>query len=370
MISLFEQSNDSLKGTIFPSNWESIKTGLQINIEKIQNYYRTFPVPVTSNHFLVQLLLSLDIDAETSIRNCFNIVDSRSMNLSMTLEMTSPRYKGKLFSNVFYGEKSNECLIALDDWFDLELVSKDWKNISAVKPIIHNCRDRQITIPGSKYCNDSEFTVTGINISLLAIQYRMFMVEEEKDSNIHAATWFIGKYVLPNTLKEYMDIALFNMLEACYRHGKNSVLNTIRTQVHPFSLPDYTQYLPNALEKVIENLSLTDKSFEAILENIPSVFKKNMFKSLIMPDIAPTSHIDWALICSRLRVINFLIDIAGDVSYSKNSEAVKQILRSFHINNAGNVMSQILPNEILNEMNSYRNRMLGFVNNDPLELKN
>ena len=77
-----------------------------------------------------------------------------------------------------------------------------------------------------------------------------------------------------------------------------------------------------------------------------------------MPDIEPNMQVDWLLIISRMKVIDFLIKIAGYQADDKNQSILNQVERTFHINNVSNMIYQMLPEDALNEQLGYYQNLL------------
>jgi hypothetical protein len=346
VIEIFRKIPEINTGVLKPPNWNFIKEGLKNNIETVENYYKTNIRPVRSNHFLVRLLQSITISKQLELDRFYNNVDSIALNHSMMLKMTSSIYKGNIFRGVFYGGTTPEILIATDEYFDIYETNNNWKNVSAVKPILHSKSDMNFQLPnGVEHSNESGLAVIVINIPMLAVQYRAFCIDEwtRNPDNPRGTIHFVGAYVLPNMIKAQTELAIFNRI---YNKINNIESNNDNRSKHPFPLLNYKGYLDNAIDDVVEYLNKSSKSFRTIFHTLPSVYNEDMYQSLIVPDILNTRQVDWALVLSRLKMIEFLIKVADKDLLNKNQSQMNQVLKALRTNDVFKVFKEILPLDV------------------------
>lgn len=346
VIDIFRNTPDINSGILIPPNWEFIKQGILENVEQVQSYYKTNIRPVKSNHFLVRLLQSLSVSKNMSLERYFENVDTIALNHSMMFRMTSSIYKGIVHRGIFYGGSTPEILIAVDETFDIYETHSNWKNVQAIKVLLHPKSDMNYEIPnGKQHSNEDGLVVISINVSMLAIQYRAFLLDEwlKNKDNPRGTTHFVGAYVLPNMLPTQTELSIFNRT---YNLVFDLNSNNDNRQKHPFSIANYKHFLDKALEHTVEYLDRSSKSFRTIFHTVPSVYNKTMYESLLVPDIAGTRQVSWALVISRLKMIDFLIKVAGKELASKNQTQMNQVLKALRINNVYNVFKEILPLDV------------------------
>jgi len=359
MFELFVNPPDINVGAVKPPEWPFIKSGFQRNIKKVMDYHRTFPRGVKNNHFLIRLLHSITTPKSLELERYFTLVDSIALNVSMSLKMTSVIYKGAFHKGIFYGENSLEILIACDDYFDFEEAHRDWRNVAAVKPLLHPKSDMDIRLPyESSYTGESGLSVILINVTMLAVQYRAFCMAQRhlpEGSVPKTIAQFIGGYVVPNMLPAQMDICLFNRIHNKFYKYENKRPPFIG---HSFTLSNYTPHIDIVIDKVLGNIDRCSKRFDVALKQIPSFYNDDIYKSLLVPDLAPTMQVSWAMVMSRIRIVSFLFDICRENLTNRNGAYISQILRAFRSSSVYYVLQSSLPDNYYFEFHGYVDNIL------------
>ncbi len=346
VIEIFRKIPDINTGVLRAPNWSFVKNGILENVNEVQSYYKKNARPVKSNHFLIRLLQSISISKLMSIERYFEHIDAIQMNLSMVFKMTSPIYKGIVHKNIFYGGYSSEILLAVDDQFNIYDTDKNWKDVQAVKILLHPKSDMNYYIPnGKQYSNEDGLSVISINIAMLAIQYRAFVLHELKYNrdNPRGINYFIGAYVLPNMLPSQTELCIFNRVYNLVA-GKDS--NDDISFKHPFALKNYKPFLDRALDNTIEYLERSNKSYRTVFHTVPAIYSDSIYNTLILPDVLDTRQVSWALVISRLKMIDFLIKVGKEETLNKNQQQLNQVIRELRLNDVYGVLKEILPIDI------------------------
>ena len=354
MIELFLNLSKRAVGHMQPGQWNYIEQGLSRNVEKVRQYYQAYNPILPSNHFLVRLLQTLSVPLSLPLDRYVANVDRIALSHAQTLGMTSVLSKGRIFRGTFYGAATPEILLAVDDSFKYEEIDRNWKNVSAVKPLLHAKTDTDLLLPNGLYTSDETgLTVIQINLTMLAVQWRAFKREQEGKPHGTQKTdaSFIGAYVLPNMLPAHLEQVLFNRMYQL--HTEPSRAAPKLRQKHPFRLPQYDYYLDNALGAVLERLSVSTRDFESQLKSMPSVSYPSQYEAQEMPDVLPTYQVDWALTATRLKAVDFLVRLAGEHPTIPNQKHFNQIFRALVRNDAWKNMQQHLPNDALKELTRY-----------------
>lgn len=358
MIDFFESYPSGNINGVFPPQWNFIKTGYLANVAKVQEFHHLYPTAVNASHFLVSLLQSIAVPMDVPLSKYYRYVEAKAQNLAMALGMTSSISKGKTHDGIFYGPGCPEILLSLDIYTDPDETYKNWENVSAVYPIWHPKSDMGLFFPtGETSSWENGLAVIAINIPQLAVQYRAF-VEAQKDNlsgESKSVQQFVGGYVLPNMLPAQTDLALYNRIEKAAR-GERDGLNTPRFK-HSFTMPYYEAHLDVAIGHILDNVSTGAKEFDRILKIIPAFYQKDMMAVMVMPDVTPTSQVDWALCASRLPVIDFLIDRCEGYAAIKNQSILNQIVRVYRNNNTGAMIHSQLPHKVSTLMDDYMARI-------------
>lgn len=359
MFELFEHYPDNNVGGQRPAQWAYLSRHIAENIKKTQTYFRDSSVFINSDHILVDLLYGLNVSMNMEPRDYYEEIRRRGFTLAMTLGITSPVYRGRVQPSAFYGRNCVEILIATDETFDPDHAYENWKELEAVRPLVHPFTSMDLPLPYS-IDSSSEFgiAVIAINIPMLAMQYKGFVDAQAANQDIDGVTSFLARYVWPNMLSQHLDQAWFNRLNA--RLFKQPIKTHLGKKL-PFALLELERYFMSCEKAVLDNLSLLVKpTFEAQLKTIPSLNADNFYETLILPDIATTNQVTWALDCARLKHLVFLLRCGREDSYSSSKEWIIQAVRSLQYNNVDSFMKQLLPPEAYLLQSILVNQLLTF----------
>lgn len=344
MHSFFNLKNNTQSGVLSFPDWHYVRDGLKRNLSAVLRYYRTNPMAVDSSHFLVRLLQSITVPKVLPLQRYYDNVDDRALDIAMALKMTSSIYRGQLFKGVFYGPDNDEILIAHNAPFDVGHAHKQWKNLCPVTVLRHPRSDLGLQLPdGSDTGIESGLAVIAINVSMLAIQYRAFRLNEmaiaEEGGVERTVMQFIHMHVLPNMLLSHLDYALFNRLDNL---RKGAPLGVSKKQ-HAFYTTDYTPKVDKVYTAVLQDLADQSQDFSGILRSIPAAVSLNMDDALKLPDLPPTLQLSWALTLSRLPALLFMFKVARLGAGTRNQSEVNRILRDALGYKSNNVFRTMLP---------------------------
>lgn len=330
---------------MYAANWNYVKTGLTHNLGRVVQFYRRNPMAVQSDHFLVRILQAITIPVSMPLERYFSIIDASSLDLSMSLKMTSSIYKGTIFPGVFYGPNSSEVLVAHDEYFDYVEANKNWQNLCPVKVLSHPYTDLSLNIPNG-YRNDNErgVAVIAIDITLLAIQYRAWRRNEFEiagglGESPRSIMQFIHMYVLPNMLFSHLDYTLLNRMYNLVAGTPNAPSKSR----HSFYITDFSDKLNDVQETLIEGLAASKRNMMGILRNIPAVTKPTMEEVLDFPKMLYTRQVSWALIISRLTALRLLIDVSDEEFITKNQNETNYLLREMIRYRSDGTLRDMLP---------------------------
>lgn len=362
MQNLFHLVTPVGQGIIKFPEWPYIREGLKRNLGTVISYYRRSAGAVKSDHFLVQLLQNITVPQSQNLERYYDNVDTIALNLSMALKMTSSIFSGRMFDGVFYGPGNAEVLIAHGMDFDLMEAHRQWQNVAAVRVLRHPRSDLGMDVlDGQNASEENGLVVIAINIPLLAVQYRAFrlnemlLTENSQDSQ-RSIMQFIHMYVLPNMLFSHVDQALFNRVNLL-RQGKTAGVSHRR---HPFYLTDFTDKLDAFHENLIGILRQARYDFSGILKSIPAVSRNTMEDVMLMPSMAATRQVVWALVTARLPMVSFLFQVCSDGPNTRNQSEMNRILRNILAYRSDNSMRVVLPTNLYNEVQSELNALLQY----------
>lgn len=350
MFQLFTKPFSSQNGVIKPPEFEYIQRTYQHQLSNIVDYYHNRVYAVKSQHLLVRLLTINEIPINYDIERYMEVAYTRSPFVAKNFRLTSDINYGDVKPSVFYGDDNNEIILYDETYFDLYEASKDWKNIQAVKVIEHPFSDMGLALPtGIKTSTDTGLVVMSINIPLLMLQYRQFSLEQQIRVNTEegylGATHFVHMYVLPNILYSHIELCVVNrLINLFYSAPMGDSLKR-----HPFHVIDYRDKVDKSLLGIVKRLKKTRMLYFSVLKNIPSFYHEDSQQSLQVIDIAPTKQVWWALLISRLRIIQFIIDIGGESGIRMNMTLINKLHIDLKRLLEENVIKSLLPDELYDD---------------------
>jgi len=351
MYSIFSTIDTDNSAISIPSEYNQIRDTYQNEVNSIINYYNNRVFSVKSNHVLCKLLNLSTPSITYTIERYMQIADTRSPYIGKIFNFTSEINVGKFHKGIFYGPDVEEIIYSTSEYINPFELIPNWKKIEAVKVLYHPFSNMNLLLPnGFKHSTEKGTAFIGINIELLLLQYRCFMIEQNNklanqagnDVSILSHRHFVHMYVLPNMIKSHIDMVLLNRLMNIFYGAPMG--GDIKK--HPFHISDYSNKLDNVLELVIKRLKNNSRPYQHLLKNIPSVFNKNMQVSLVMPDMAQTRQVWWSLVLSRIKIMKFLIDIGGVAGIRNNRMHINKLQVTIKHLIEENVIEAMLPTDL------------------------
>jgi len=307
MYTLFNSDSGRAPLHLEPANLPYLLSLHRQNLQVVTDYYQQARYAVSSNHFLVSLILNLPGMGNMELQTYRDLLVDMTEELAQTLYLTSavgkgkPRYPGKLL-----GTTGTELYLAVSSDFNLDTLSTTWSQVSSLRYLWHPVTSFNIDrLLGKPISDETGYSVLLIDIPLLGCQYQLWKKEnalvnpEQSQTIMH----FVAGYVLTNALKSFMDIAWFNSYLKrlrglpLYSGGDN----------HPFYLNPYTLETTVAIDKILTGYSRSKVPFTYFLEGIEGFTAGNLRTAIELPTLPHTRGIIAVLILARLPVIEFLL---------------------------------------------------------------
>lgn len=325
---------------MFPQ-WGYSRNGLSQNMDIVRKFYQHAVQHANQENILVRLIYAMSILISSTPDRIYVDTMSRSTTLARTLGFTSSVSKGSLFGNHFF-RNSKEIVIAHSSLLNVDDVVADWKNMRPLRVLSHPFTDLWGNVPDGKVDAKNNLSFFSIDIPMLAIMYHCFMKEQELRADggepRKTPAQFIYAYVLANTHKDMIDIAVFNRLNAMMT---GIPLNDAPRQ-HPFSLVDYRSSVDTGLKIQLDTLLRLDRRLGVVLNQITLIFSKNLMELSELPDVAPTVQCYWALVSSRLPMLAFALRSMKNPRMVDGTN-VNLIQWSINLHKTANVIRNNLP---------------------------
>lgn len=330
MYQLFNLTPTVASPVALSPRWLSIRDGLRRNLVTAISYYRTNPTVVKGDHLLVKLLNAINVPYSLPAERYVDVVSAKSEDLSMVFKLTSARYKGQAFTpGPFYGPRVAELIISHQESFNPWEAEARWPELSPVRVLRHPVTNLGLQLPdGVERNSESGFSVVAVNIPLLALQHRTWLLAEaarvaETGESPKTTAHFLRQYVIPNMLVSHLDYLIFNRTDYL---TKDLPLGHALTK-HSFAMIDYAPRLDPVLLELIRYLRSSTRTWGGMLDTIPGVTRRNLARTLELPRIPRTRQVEWALAVARLPALDWLMSVSKIAPRTRNGAEVNRLLR-------------------------------------------
>ena len=360
MIELFQKATRSVNAQRMPPEYEYIKNIYLREFLNLQDYYANRVYAVKNQHFLVRLLTHVDTPMSYDLDRFVEATRARGPYIAKAFKMTSEIDKGQIHQGEFYGQGSREVIFYVDDYFDVYYAERNWKRISAVNTIWHPKSDLGFMLGNGKVSgNETGMCFITVNLAMLAIQLRCFMREQKikaefQNGSILGLTHFVHMYVLPNMLYQHTDIVIANRLYNMF-YGLDMGIARFK---HAFPIVNYSDKLDGVLDKLIGDYYSRSMEYEWLLSAMPGFSQTDMLRGLMLPDVAPTRQVWWALYLSRLKIMEFMIDLGGSKSLDRNRDLINRMKRDIKRLRQDNAIYDMLKGDVLKDIDYRFDKLL------------
>ena len=340
------------------SYFKFIKDSYNAELNKVVKYYHERIDSVPQNHILVRCLNLIDAPLEYPIENFYNAVSARSEYVARALNLTTETNYGKIHKGIFFGNNSSEIIIATDEYFSLDRAERDWKYLSPVRVLLHPKTDMQLIPPyGIDSSANYGLSVIAINIPILNIQYRAYINSLRStsiDGDFLGTQYFIHRYVIPNMLYSMIDLTVFNRYRILFEKKEMGRM----FERNPFPIHPYENKLDSILNKYLEIAPNRTFFYEQYLLTFPSIHSSSIYRSLLLPNLTKTRQVYWALMLSRLEIMETIIMSLGVKSLVANKMHLVHLKRKLIRLNIEKIYQQILPNDLYKDTQERISRIL------------
>lgn len=263
------------RGTHISSRFIQAKFKFQESISQVQDYYNNNAMFLNNNHLLVRLVSGLFFDMEGSVETTYKVIDSRKDRICSGLGITTDVNHGKLFDKTFYTDNCAIVSCSFSNIFHLP----HWKHIRAVRVLTHPHVSLRLNLPHVlKSVDKDDYSVVGIDVPLLAIQFQQWLLIEQQKPLIEreGVAHFVHRWVLPGMLNEQVDIAIRNRM--CQK------FMGVEREEPKYKIPFYVQHydneIDNALDDIVEYINTADRTLYEVMNIIPMVSNDTYYDSI------------------------------------------------------------------------------------------
>jgi hypothetical protein len=330
MYELFSKNIVLQGASLTPAGYENMRGICLRNLEAVVHRYRDRVTKVSETHTLVRLLNTFSIPYN-DFKRFEDVALLRSPYVAKFYNFTSSINYGTWHSGEFYG-KGRELYI-YDDAYDASQLHT-WEDIRAVEVLEHQISDTALLVPDGRVKSTGRgLVVMKINIPMLLLQYKGWEISRRKhypDGPYLGAAHFVSMYVLPNILYSHLDLVIINRLINIATHAPMSSA----LMKHTFPLIPVDGRLDAVLRVTLNNIKSKAQSYQWYLSNIKTITAPSAYEALKMPKTALTRQVSWAMYFTRMRVVNWLMDVGGrkggrynKASVNKWTTSVSRVMR-------------------------------------------
>lgn len=344
-----------------------LKMMVKKDIENVKNYYIKRPQFLNNSHLLIKLIGLLDKGIDETFNECYKRVSKTYRNPCSTLGITTYANVGKMHDGEFY-QNTQEYIVAIDRYFPVAYIDRDWKNLEPVKVICHEVKKLNFIQPGPLcFCDSAGYSIVEINPVMLACMYKAFCEDSiSKNKLAYSITpkEFITRFVFPNMLERHIDLVISNR-SSDIANGKNiqAVLDINRKSIkQPFYIFTNTKQIDSSLKYQLNNISGKITSAQQALSNISLYNKKDLFELFSYKTVHRSVQTDWVYALLFLKYFDILNNISKNDSLIKRSKGhLYQMSRELIRNNAiGMSIKMAYKNPLANYNYTLANRLVEF----------
>lgn len=231
------------------------------NLEHAIDYYKHHPLYINNNHPLLKIILGNAHDINDLPNTTHDAVRNNLTGIAVGQGMNSSSNPGDTIEDVFYTKNCIMTTIELSNGFNLP----NWRDIRAVRVLAHPFTNLEPWLATNIAGDDSDYSVVGIDIPLLLVQYSGWLKEQEVLPVLERQTpgQFVMAYVITGMIPEQMDISLRNRL----LNGKEGIFPR-----NPFHFVTYENELDVGMELIIDRYIRSKTDLTTISQNIPMLY--------------------------------------------------------------------------------------------------
>lgn len=277
-------------------------------VSKVTDYYNDNLINAKTTDRLVKLLVELQSFMDLSPESLVNVIRNQTVRLCNAYNFVSPLNNGKISNQgEMYNRNNPELFISVEYPFGVKNCVENYSSLKPVRVVSHDFSDFSYGVTNGNYLStESGVCVFTIDLALLALQYQQWYKKERyvKSRNIYLpTTHFVARYIWTGILSTHMDNVIFNRL----LNRIQGIPNANARQAQSYLMVDYGDRFDALFDQLIDRFKKQPTEWQQRLNSIPSLDYGTFFRSVTYPDVAPTRQIRWAMVLSKLKMVEFLL---------------------------------------------------------------
>ncbi len=281
MLELFYNKNNTSHREFTAPNTENLNNRMRTYLELVKEYFYKSNTRVRSEHILYKILLNLGINPEWSKNDISYYVDTVMRGLLKPMGVSSEINIDVIHPRSTIIKNATEIIYSISSYSQLDIITKigpnSWKSLEPLKFVNHNFMDLYFNHPTRIDTVKEDIIVYTLDIKVLAIMFKYYMIEEKLNNRPTSISEFIARYVLTNSMNSMADISILNnYLNKGYIYIDN------RQSIGATSVQIHHNMLNDIISKSLISRSNDRLNIIEVLKNI-HLLNNNGYELLLLP---------------------------------------------------------------------------------------
>lgn len=331
---------------VFPQ-FDYIKRRYKIEIDKVISYLNSRNRAIENTNIFSRTISILSHDVFTDSITFLKYVEANARYIARTLGYTNTISQGKVFRDILYRNDNYVVLDAVESNINVFELKHNWRQCSPIRVIYSNITDLDYYIfDKSKSLPYLSKAVLQVDIPLMCMMYYYWCQYRMANDGSTNSNVFVYQYLLPSIIRSNIDICIFNRLRA---HFYDLPVRDFQIDL-PIYVYDLTDKIDNLLFHLLNFIDKTPLFLEQLLRDIPTIMNKDGIETLYINKPYLTRRSLWSLWFSRIKYINFLLDLLGERGRYRNKLYINKLpLKIKALENRNTDILMILPYELQTE---------------------
>lgn len=327
MLALFSNTYQTRGQISLHPQTQNYRELVKRNVLRQKEYYASASRAVFANHPLAQALKLIGANADVEPWELYDRAITRAPYVARTLDFTSDVAKGRLNRYHIYS-CANSLNLNIYDYISPFTSTPKWREIKPVNTVWIDSPYVDMAVPPDVK-ETLSFSAVSVDLPKLVLMYRGFLddrkriLAEQNGQLLLGEENFVAMYVLPSMLESQVDISAVSATQALY-YGNYETQRAVKSAIY---LPGYGSEFEKIAKYALDRIDGAKMQYIHMLQHIPAVYRDSAAQTLILPSLAPTTQVNWALLISRLATIMFLIDVGGKAARDTNRGYINDLKR-------------------------------------------
>lgn len=294
-----------MKNPIAVSNTWSLRFAKRVLDHRLKTairYYRQNPTYVKSEHILFRIISHLGLNLKLEDQFLENIILSKAFKAGNSQGFASYQNIGKVQRNNFYGINTDEIILMKECYHSLDSVKAIWKSATPVKILRHpQTHFGYGLLTPKNYVMNKGLAIIEIDINLLHMMHVAWYREQTRlkrqglIDTIPNVGFFLGQYVLPNTLLSHINQVIINrnILLTDLAMPESEDYNPI-----PTNIPRNYNWFDKDTQAIFNRAQSGNWSIANIANNITGVAGEKALSFMDTPQMLYNRQNKWAYMLS------------------------------------------------------------------------